>query len=108
MSACKPIDIAATRSGADIDTCLKNSGGDHFKEVEKLRKQLAKSSMLDNKKWFGTYVAGIDKATPEECKNDVHSFNAALGPLKKSLKNVLHGPASSLVIGPARKSMGYH
>ena len=111
VSACKPLDIAAVRSVADLDTCLKNSGGDHFKEVEKLRKQLAKSSMLDDKKWFGSYVVGIDKATPEACMPSMsskHSFNTALGPLKKSLKNVLHGPASTLVIGPARKSMGYH
>ena len=109
VSACRPVNTV--QSAADLDTCLKNSGGNHFKEVEKLRKQLAKSSMLDDKKWFGSYVVGIDKATPEACMPSMsskHSFNTALEPLKKSLKNVLHGPAPTRVIGPARKSMGYH
>ena len=109
VSACRPVNTV--QSAADLDTCLKNSGGNHFKEVEKLRKQLAKSSMLDDKKWFGSYVVGIDKATPEACMPSMsskHSFNTALEPLKKSLKNVLLGPAPTRVIGPARKSMGYH
>jgi len=117
VSVCKPLDIAAVRDGADLDACLRRVGGDHFKKVQELRKQLAKSSMLDDEKWFGSYVVGLDKATPKACTAgdetgdaesvSKHSLNTALEPLKKSLKAVLLGPAATLVIGPARKRMGY-
>ena len=117
VSTCKPLDIAAARDGADLDACLRRLGGDHFKQVQELREQLAKSSMLDDEKWFSSYVVGLDKATPKACTAgdetgdaesvSKHSLNTALEPLKKSLKAVLLGPAATLVIGPARKRMGY-
>jgi len=116
VSTCKPLDIAAARDGADLDACLRRLGGDHFKQVQELREQLAKSSMLDDEKWFCSYVVGLDKATPKACTAgdetgdesvSKHSLNTALEPLKENLKAVLLGPAVTLVIGPARKRMGY-
>ena len=109
VSTCKPLDIAAARDGADLDACLRRLGGDHFKQVQELREQLAKSSMLDDEKWFGSYVVGLDKATPKACTaaDSDHSFNTALEPLKKSLKGVLRSSAATHFIAPARQRMGY-
>lgn len=109
VRACRPLDVSAARSVAGLDACLRRSGGHHFAKVEQLRAQLANSTVLDDEKWFSSYVVGLDQATPKACTpaDSDHSFNAALEPLKKSLKGMLRGTAATRFIAPARKRMGY-